>query len=108
MAMAHGRMIHRVNSEGLRRHAIAQATARQNGLSSLVLLACQRLRWEKQALSRGKVTGLAALHTSASVEADPRIAPFRGAHAALRPHSSAVLYTHSVGYVAMWGRDSIA
>src|SRR5208283_2260051 len=35
MATGHGRMVHRVNSEGLRRRAIAQAAARQDGLYSL-------------------------------------------------------------------------
>ena len=44
MATGHGRMVHRVNSEGLRRRVIAQATARQDELYSLRLWALSTVR----------------------------------------------------------------
>jgi hypothetical protein len=52
MAIGHGRMIHRVNSEGLRRRAIAPeaAAARQEGVYSLRLRALSTVRPAKWAL----------------------------------------------------------
>jgi hypothetical protein len=43
VAIAHGRMIHRVNSEGLRRHAIAQRRRAKRGYIVFRPSHCQRL-----------------------------------------------------------------
>jgi len=101
----HGRMLgHRVNSEGLRRRAIAQAAARQRGLYSIRYPALSTIRWPRKPLWTAII---AAVSAGSGARAGWRdfIGQIRGqvllpglirrlghsGSAALRPHSSAVL-----------------